>query len=91
VIADGVLSLVLILCLSLYSFRTTQEGPGVWLLAGLGLSAVGALVQALRIGPLGAFNHNDLFHVIQMGGLWLFYQAGVRFGDPAPHGGSESP
>jgi hypothetical protein len=79
VVADSVLSLVLILGLSLYSLRTVPRGPGPWLLAGLGISAAGALVQVLRLGPVGIFNHNDLFHVVQMGGLWLFHRAALRF------------
>jgi 4-amino-4-deoxy-L-arabinose transferase-like glycosyltransferase len=52
---------------------------------------VGALVQVLRVGPLGPFNHNDLFHVVQMVGLWLFYRAGRLFrdrGDPGRPGDS---
>jgi predicted membrane channel-forming protein YqfA (hemolysin III family) len=81
VIADAGVSLGLILAFSLYSLLATREGAGSWLLAGLGLSAAGALVQVLRIGPLGPFNHNDLFHLVQMGGLWLFYRAGLRFRD----------
>src|SRR5262249_10925963 len=83
VIADFALSLAMILALTLVLLVKRDDGGG-WLLAGLAVSAAGALVQALRLGPLGIFNHNDLFHVIQMGGLWLFYRAGRRFWDAGP-------
>lgn len=86
VIADSVISIVLILALSLYSLRTARDGASSWLLAGLGVSAAGALLQVLRVGPVGPFNHNDLFHVVQMGGLWLFYKAGGLFRDRAAPG-----
>jgi hypothetical protein len=85
VIADAAVTISMILVLSLHSFRAARDGAGSWLLAGLGVSAAGALVQVLRVGPLGPFNHNDLFHVVQMVGLWLFYRAGRLFrdrGDP---------
>jgi len=81
VIADSILSLALTLGLSIYSLRAAADGPGMWLIAGLGVSLAGAFVQFLRLGPLGIFNHNDIFHIVQMGGLGLFYQAALRFRD----------
>jgi hypothetical protein len=82
VIGDFALSLAAILALALRSLLVTREGAGGWLLAGLAVSAGGALVQGLRMGPLGIFNHNDIFHVVQMAGLWLFYRAALRFREP---------
>jgi hypothetical protein len=82
VIGDFALSLAAILALALYSLLVTREGAGGWLLAGLAVSAGGALVQGLPMGPLGIFNHDDIFHVVQMGGLWLFYRAALHFREP---------
>jgi len=38
-----------------------------------------ALVQAFRLAPHPQFNHNDLFHVVQMGALYLLYRGGMLF------------
>lgn len=57
-----------------------------WMLAAVGLSVVGALVQQARIAPSPHFNHNDLYHLIQALALGAFYRAGLRFGGhAAPH------
>jgi hypothetical protein len=82
VIGDFALSLAAILALALRSLLVTREGASGWLLAGLAVSAAGALVQGLGMGPLGIFNHNDIFHVVQMAGLWLFYRAALLFREP---------
>lgn len=42
-----------------------------WVLAGIAVTAVGSLIQAFRVAPYHHFNHNDLFHVIQMVSLVL--------------------
>ena len=56
-----------------------------WMLLAIALSIVAALVQQLHLAPSTAFNHNDLYHVIQAVGLWGFYRAGLDFSnEPAP-------
>ena len=48
----------------------------LWLTAGVLLFGVGALIQQARLAPHPAFNHNDLFHVIQLlGNTSLFASA----------------
>lgn len=47
-------------------------------LSGVALFVLGAAVQALRLAPHPLFNHNDLFHVIQILGNWLFYRCARR-------------
>ncbi len=81
VVADFTLTLVLFLVYAVYSLRVTRDGVGAWLLPGILVAAAGALVQAFRVAPLAGFNHNDLFHLIQMGGIALFYRAGLRLHD----------
>lgn len=51
-----------------------------WFLAGVGVSIVAAVVQ--QAGPDLAmhFNHNDLFHLIQVGALWLLYRGALWLG-----------
>lgn len=48
-----------------------------WLIAGVLVSLVAGLVQARRVALHRQFNHNDLFHVIQMVALYAFYRGGA--------------
>jgi hypothetical protein len=48
-----------------------------WMLAGVALSIVAGLAQASGISLHAHFNHNDLYHVLQMGAMLLFFR-GVR-------------
>jgi hypothetical protein len=45
-----------------------------WMVGGVALSAVAVGVQAAQLAPHPQFNHNDLFHVIQIAALWLLYR-----------------
>jgi hypothetical protein len=51
-----------------------------WMLAAIGISAVAAAVQQLRVSPSPQFNHNDLYHVIQAFAFFACYRAGRRLG-----------
>lgn len=51
-----------------------------WMLGAIGLSVAAAVVQQARWGLAAAFNHNDLYHVIQAGALYLFYRAALALG-----------
>jgi hypothetical protein len=46
-----------------------------WMAVAMIISVAAALVQR-SIARLGPFNHNDIYHVIQMASLWFFYRAG---------------
>jgi len=48
-----------------------------WILGGVAVSLVAAGVQAGKLAPHQHFNHNDLYHVIQIAAMLLYY-AGVR-------------
>jgi hypothetical protein len=45
-----------------------------WLKAGLGLSVIGVLIQRTGIGFHEHFNHNDIYHFVQMLGIYCFYR-----------------
>lgn len=53
-----------------------REPAAPWILAGLLASLLGAFVQVHRIAPHPAFNHNDLFHLVQAAALGLLYRGG---------------
>jgi hypothetical protein len=60
-----------------------------WILAGVAVSVVAALVQASGLALHAHFNHNDLYHVIQVGAMLLLYRGARRLSDatdptPAP-------
>lgn len=71
-------TLVLLAALGVW-LAARGEAAGRLVLAGVAVSFVGGLVQKAKIAPHPEFNHNDLFHCVQMVGLWLFYRAGLVF------------
>ncbi len=52
-----------------------------WIVAGVALSVLGALVQASGLAPHRHFNHNDLYHVIQVAAMFLYYRGARRLTD----------
>jgi len=80
VVVAGAVTLLLLLAFGLHALA--RERPEARpLLAGVLVSAAGGAVQALGLAPHPHFNHNDLFHVVQMAGLWLLFRAGLRLAD----------
>jgi len=69
-------TLLLLLAFSLDLARR-REPAAAFALGGVALSFAGGLVLALGVSPHPRFNSNDLFHVIQTGGVWLFFQAAL--------------
>ena len=48
--------------------------PWRWMIGGVAVAVVAAGVQAMKLAPHPQFNHNDLYHVIQIAAMWLFYR-----------------
>ncbi len=48
---------------------------------GIVVSLVAASIQTLKISPHPSFNHNDLYHVVQILGLHLFYLGSPQLED----------
>ena len=55
-----------------------------WILLGIAVSVAAALVQASGFAPHPNFNHNDLYHVIQIAAMVLLYRGARRLTDWAP-------
>ena len=72
VIADYATVMVAILVVCLFHL---SDAPAKWIAAGVAISFIAAAVQvsSIRIGPL---NHNDIYHVIELGGLYCWYRGG---------------
>ena len=59
-----------------------RRAPGMmWLIGGVLESLVAGIVQARRLALHRQFNHNDLYHVIQMAALYAFYRGGALLVD----------
>jgi hypothetical protein len=57
--------------------QLVQRGPSTrWVIGSIIVSVIGALVQMSRLTLHEHFNHNDLYHVIQLVALWLLYRGG---------------
>jgi len=79
--ADYGAALAVLLAGSLYAMvRWHSPGTG-WMVAGVGVSLVAGIVQVRRVAPHRYFNHNDLYHLVQMVALYLFYRGGVLLVD----------
>ena len=54
-----------------------------WILAGVAVSVAAAAVQASGFAPHPGFNHNDLYHVIQLAAMFLLYRGARTLTDRA--------
>ena len=79
--ADSGGALVVLLVAALYAIARWHAAGMRWLVAGVAVSLVAGLVQVRRIAFHRHFNHNDLFHVIQMVALYLFFRGGALLVD----------
>lgn len=52
-----------------------------WILSGVAVSIAAAIIQQAKISPSPEFNSNDLYHVVQLVGLYLFYRGVCRVSD----------
>jgi hypothetical protein len=49
----------------------------LWLKRAIGVSLAALAALVLKLAPHRHFNHNDLYHVIQMGGLYCLYRGAL--------------
>lgn len=72
VIADTGGAMLGIAALHLWSWLRNRDEPSRWMLAAILVSVLAAGVQAAKLAPHPHFNHNDLYHVIQIAAMFLF-------------------
>ena len=70
VVADTATALLIVAVLHAWRFNG-------WILAGVAVSVLAGLAQASGFALHPRFNHNDLYHVLQIAAMFLFYR-GVR-------------
>ena len=57
--------------------QLVRRGPSTpWVIGSIVVSVLGAIVQMSQLKLHEHFNHNDLYHVIQLVALWLLYRGG---------------
>lgn len=70
-----------ILALQIRASLANRTMSALWLVGGVLLSFFAAAVQVSGVSLHRHFNHNDLYHVIQMGGMYLFYRGALLLKD----------
>ena len=74
-IADYAPALLYVLVLQARAWRMGRPS-GPWVVSGILVSFVAAAIQQSGIRLHEHFNHNDLYHVVQMFGVYLLYRGG---------------
>lgn len=80
VILDYAPSLVAVLVLEIWASLRRRSPEALWIVAGILLSFVAAAVQMSGLALHRHFNHNDLYHLLQLGAFALLYQGARRGG-----------
>lgn len=81
VIYDYAPALVGICLLAAYAALARRAPFACWLIGGVLVSFAAAGIQMSGLALHAHFNHNDLYHVVQMGAFWLFYRGGLLLRD----------
>ena len=76
VVYDYGSAMILILIFQVWAFYKHQSSAAGWIVGGILLSFVGAAIQQSGLSLYQHFNHNDLFHIVQMGAFYLLYRGG---------------
>jgi hypothetical protein len=75
-------SALIAILLAAWFLKPTGITPAAgWLAAGVGVSVVAGAIQAFRLAPHPRFNHNDLFHVVQLAAIYCLYRGGLLLRD----------
>lgn len=74
VIANYGIAMIAILVIALIDAIAWKGRGSRWVIGGIVVSFAAAVIQAARIAPHHHFNHNDLYHVVQLAGLWMIYR-----------------
>jgi len=81
VIYDYAPTLLGVFLLAIHAALARRERFAPWLIGGVIVSFAAAGIQATGLRLHEHFNHNDFYHVVQMGAFWLFYRGGALLRD----------
>ncbi|MBH0200236.1 MAG: hypothetical protein HP497_12585 [Nitrospira sp.] len=68
------MTLAVVLLVQIYQGVVRNAPSAGWIIAGILVSFLAALVQQSGLALHPSFNHNDLYHVVQMVGMVLLYR-----------------
>ena len=74
VIFDYAPAMLGVVLLQVYAYSKWKHKSAPWLIAGVVVSFAAAGIQMSGFTLHQHFNHNDLYHVIQMGAIFLLYR-----------------
>ena len=84
VIVDTAAAMTALVVLHGWSYAARRDRASAWTLAAVAVSGVAAAVQASGFALHQHFNHNDLYHVIQIAAMTLFYKGATLLRDHLP-------
>lgn len=87
VVLDTAAAMAMLIVLHGWSVASRGDAASRWILGGVAVSALAAAVQYFRIAPHEHFNHNDLYHLIQIAAMTLFFRGGKLLRDEAAANG----
>lgn len=73
-IVDYSVSFAFVLAMHGWAWIRTRDPAARWIVLGVLVSFLAAGIQAAGLAPHPHFNHNDLYHVVQMLGMWMLYK-----------------
>ncbi|MFH1853153.1 MAG: hypothetical protein ABIA75_12500 [Candidatus Neomarinimicrobiota bacterium] len=74
-------TMIFILLVMSYSYIAKGAAGSGWMIAGIVVSFAAAGVQMSGFTLHKHFNHNDIYHVIQMLGIYLMFRGGLLLND----------
>lgn len=84
VILHYVPAMAAIAFLHVFAYAKDRAPHAPWIILGVIATMLGAAIQRSGFSLHRHFNHNDLYHLVQVGSLVLFYLGVVRLRAPEP-------
>ena len=78
VILDYGSAMVMVLVIQAWGSYRRREASASWITGGVLVSFLAAGIEMYGSDPWPYFNHNDMFHLVQIVGVLLFYQGARR-------------
>jgi Flp pilus assembly pilin Flp len=83
ILLDYLSAMLLLLAIQI-KIAAHSKTSSLWIIAGVLASLIAAVVQGLSLNLTEHFNHNDLYHLIQMVALFLFYKGACIVAHTSP-------
>ncbi len=82
VVYDYVPNMMAVLLLHSFRIYARRDAASRWIVTGVVVSFIGAGIQQSGWTLHAHFNHNDLFHVVQMAAMYSFYRGARQLRTP---------